>query len=304
LERLLAISYKRIDSLVNTIKNETGSMNFCEDLVNLSVQIDELSILYSTWQQPLFSLTQSAGRAFEKDSIIQLQYKKVIEEIDQMKSAINLFSPKFNSIGEEQKAVARYIVAQEHIIDTLKRSLITKLTDKSFTGISIEKSDIVFENDSIARILYRNYRDENRHLVVLDPAEKLSIFKVRYIPFPVVGSTLAGPNYEGIPIVFEVGLTFGNQVITSNDFYKPSIERLGVSIALTPKLFSKQAQILGLLFTYDFNTYASIGFGANFGTGVANDQTNPPRKLEPYFSFGINQKAFQRLVTGIGNIFR
>ncbi len=202
--------------------------------------------------------------------------------------------------GKDQKEIANFITSQEFLIDSLKSNLINKLTDKDFSGIGIQKSDIVFDRDyKTAKILYRNYRIENRTLVALDPAERLSIFRLRYIPFPVIGNTLEGPSRDGIPIVFEAGITFGNQVITSNEFTKPelSIRRLGVAVAFTPQLFSKDAKILALLFSYDFNAYASIGVGANFGTLSANGP-------DPYFSFGINQKAFQRLVVGIANIFR
>jgi hypothetical protein len=217
---------------------------------------------------------------------------------DLISNFTELLAPLSNS-ANQQKLVAKFITSQEYLIDSLKGNLIRKLTDKDFSGAGIQKSDIVFDkNFETAKILYRNYRTENRTLVALDPAEKLSIFRLRYIPFPVVGKRLEGPSVDGIPVVFEAGITFGNQVITSNEFAKPelSIQRLGVAFAFTPKFFSSDAEILALLFSYDFNAYASIGIGANFGTISGN-------RPDPYFSFGINQKAFQRLVVGIANIF-
>ncbi len=170
------------------------------------------------------------------------------------------------------------------------------MVDKKFTGISIQKSDILIEED-VAKILYRNYNTNNRSLAALDPAERISIFRVRYIPFPVIGESLAGPSRNGIPIVFEAGISFGNVVVTTNEItdIKFSPKKLGVAVAFTPELFSEDAKILALALTYDFNLYASIGIGANFGTLSEN--------AEPYFSFGINQKAFEALIRGVAGIF-
>lgn len=201
---------------------------------------------------------------------------------------------------KEQKDVDAFIISRQFLLDSLKGSLLRKLTDKNYTGSGVQASDIVFEKGyRKARILYRNYRMENRTLVALDPAERLSVFRLRYIPFPVIGKQRVGPSITGIPVVFEAAITFGNQVITSNEFTMPelSIRRLGVGVAFTPELFKEDARILALLLSYDFNAYASIGVGANFGKFSENGP-------DPYFSFGINQRAFQMLVAGIGNIFK
>lgn len=282
---------RQIDSLV-------GAINQRQDTVaNHSKILDEILVI----KTKILFMDSVISKISENSGKIQTGYVNAIKDLDsEFINNINERLAPFGNSVRQQKLVAKYIASKEFLIDSLKGNLITKLTDKDFTGIGIQKSDIVFDKEyKNAKILYRNYRIENRTLVALDPAEKLSIFRLRYIPFPVIGSNLEGPAREGIPIVFEAGITFGNQVITSNEFAKPelSIKRLGVAVAFTPQLFAKDAKILALLFSYDFNAYASIGVGANFGTLSINGP-------DPYFSFGINQKAFQRLVVGIANVFR
>lgn len=186
------------------------------------------------------------------------------------------------------------------IRDTVKVNLIEELTDTKFSGIDIQKSDIVL-GDSLkwAKILYRNYKLKNRDLPALDPGEELGVFRLRYIPFPVVGNQLAGPARSGFPIVFEAGVAFGNRTIVSNELFDPafSARKLGIAVAFTPKFFSDDAEILALVLTYDFNTYASIGVGANFGM-MENGKTP-----NTYFSLGINQRVFQELTQAIKNVF-
>ena len=73
-----------------------------------------------------------------------------------------------------------------------------------------------------------------------------------------------------------------------------SFRRLGVVFAITEKMFNKDAQIIGLALTYDFNSYGSIGVGGNFAQSEAN----------PYFSLGINKKAFEAVLGGLPGLFK
>ncbi|MBS1507714.1 MAG: hypothetical protein JSS79_13820 [Bacteroidetes bacterium] len=290
--------YSKIDSISKrkvNLKSDTALARSQKQLSELGKLIKMQVDQYGELKEPLKEVVDWVNYTSKiQDQYLSVGYQfrdKVLNHIENQKTTI-FFSNK------NQEDLAKYITSKEYLIDSLKRNLIKALSDKAFSGSGIQKSDILFDNNyKNARILYRNYRSVNRTLVALDPAERLSIFRIRYIPFPVVGNNLEGPYKQDVPIVFEAGVTFGNQVITSNDSYKPSIERLGVAFAFTPQLFSKDAKILALLFSYDFNAYASIGVGANFGTLSANSP-------DPYFSFGINNRAFQRLVTGIGKLFK
>jgi len=98
------------------------------------------------------------------------------------------------------------------------------------------------------------------------------------------------------PAVFEVGLAFGNDIIAGDrDFIGDfSFRKFGISFAVTKELFSKNAEIIGILLNYDFNPYASLGFGGNFAHG----------KIRKYASFGINKRAFEEVVKGLIALFQ
>jgi hypothetical protein len=72
-----------------------------------------------------------------------------------------------------------------------------------------------------------------------------------------------------------------------------SLRRLGVAFVITNQLFSKDAVVRALALTYDFNSYGSIGIGANF----------PGERVELYVSFGINKKAFEDVIGELGKLF-
>ena len=175
-------------------------------------------------------------------------------------------------------------------------------TDSLYSGPAIKKSDLrISDNLHTAILLYRYYKNNLRYRKALDPAEHLGIFRARYIPFPVAGTPSEGkvqllaPMQTGSPAVFEVGLSFGDDVVSGNNTFNPafSVSRLGVAMVITEKLFSSDAQILGLALTYDFNSYASIGVGRNLAQG----------KSYPYYSFGINKKAFEQLIKALAGLF-
>jgi len=171
-------------------------------------------------------------------------------------------------------------------------------------GPSITESDIIIDikhDTAFVKVLYRNYKKELRQLVALDPAEKMGIFRLRYIPFPIIGNKLYKPFTANSIAVFEVGLGFGNVPVSGDEFVKPtlSFDRLGVAFAISNQLFSDSAQVLALALTYDFNVYGSLGVGANFKSTSDPDSDD----VQPYYSFGINKKAFELLVTALGKFF-
>ena len=181
--------------------------------------------------------------------------------------------------------------------------IIHELSDTSYVGPSVRKSDIVVDLEGgTGRILYRNYKSALRYMPALDPAERMGIFRVRYIPFPIVGTSsnprmnLMKPMSATSPTVFEVGLAFGDAIVPGDEFVVPefSWRRLGVAFATTEKLFSDSAEIIGLALTYDFNSYGSIGIGGNFARN----------EVHGYASLGINKKAFEAVIGGIAKLFK
>ncbi|MBT5872543.1 MAG: hypothetical protein HOH43_03910 [Candidatus Latescibacteria bacterium] len=185
----------------------------------------------------------------------------------------------------------------------LYTDLSRSLSDTLYAGPGVRPSDLVvnYENGS-ARILYRNYKTALRQMPALDPAEQRGIFRVRYVPFPIAGRksrsdlTLVNPFDPSSPAVFEIGLAFGNQIVPGDDFVLPgfSFRRFGIAIGITEKLFASDAEIIALALTYDFNSYGSLGAGANF----AQDE------VHGYGSLGVNKKAFEALLSGLVSIFQ
>ncbi len=194
----------------------------------------------------------------------------------------------------------------EYYRSALFKFIHESLTDPLYSGPSVKKSDIVVDLGNVrrpkARILYRNDKPSLRRLPALDPAERMGIFRIRYVPFPLVGTksrpkmNLIRPLGESSAAVFEVGLAFGDAIVPGDEFVVPefSFKRLGFAFAITEKLFSNEAEIIGLALTYDFNSYGSIGMGGNF----AQDE------VHGYASFGINKRAFEAVLTGLTGLFR
>lgn len=192
--------------------------------------------------------------------------------------------------------------------DDLTKEIEVGLADTLYSGPSIKKSDIIITGDEehhrpvAAKILYRNYKKSLRRLQALDPVERMGIFRVRYVPFPVIGTgedlgmKLLAPLQSSSPTVFEIGLSFGDAIVPGDEFVVPSfsIDRLGVAFAITEKLFDDDAEVRALVLTYDFNSYGSLGIGANF----------PGDKIRTYFSLGINKRAFENALAGIAKLFQ
>lgn len=210
---------------------------------------------------------------------------------------------RLNSLyKEKQNLVSKY---RDSLSQEIFEDIIGEYSDTSFSGPAIRKSDLVISDDfKSAILLYRYYKNNLRYRKALDPAENLGIFRARYVPFPIVRRSgekydkvkLIRPGEKNAPVVFEIGLGFGDEVVSGNNTFEPafSISRLGVAIVLTDKLFTDDADILGLALTYDFNSYASIGIGRNLAQG----------RSYPYYSFGINRKAFEQLLIGLAGIFK
>ncbi|MBS1914416.1 MAG: hypothetical protein JST22_20675 [Bacteroidetes bacterium] len=216
--------------------------------------------------------------------------EKIATHIDDLASKASISFAKLQTAELKRKALV------DSLRDAQRTRLEHELIDSNYTGLSVRRSDISV-NDSLtaARILYRNYKTSLRRIPALDPAEQLGIFRARFVPFAVVGGHLYTPFDSNAKIVFEVGLTFGNAVVAGDDFVVPTFapERLGVAFVITNDLFSDSARIRALALTYDFNSYGSLGVGANFAGGT----------VKPYVSFGINKKAFEDVVGELGKLF-
>ena len=191
---------------------------------------------------------------------------------------------------------------RDSLVHKLTQEVQVGLTDSSYIGPSVQASDLVIDPEfRTARVLYRNYKGSLRKMLSIDPAERMGIFRIRYVPFPIVGTdenprmNLKRPLAKGSPTVFEVGLAFGDAIVPGDEFVAPqfSWQRLGIAFAITQELFSDSAQVIAVALTYDFNSYGSVGVGANFAGKAAHG----------YMSFGINKSAFDQLIKGISGIF-
>jgi len=241
----------------------------------------------------------------KRDSVLTIKKRpssdtsKVDRYVKDYLSAGESYISSYKDINAEiERGYARLDSIRDGIADDIEAGL----SDTLYSGPSVRRSDLIIDSDfRSARILYRNYKKGLRHLVALDPAERLGIFRVRYVPFPITAlpkkskTSLRGPFGSDFT-VFEVGLTFGDAIVTGDDFVTPQFawNRLGVAFAITEKLFSDSAQVIALALTYDFNSYGSVGLGGNFAQGEAN----------PYFSFGINKKAFEAVLSALAGIFK
>ena len=203
---------------------------------------------------------------------------------------------------ERSRLEQSLVVVRDSIGSLIAEQVEKGLVDTLLSGPSVRKSDIVVDEDlSGASILYRNYKTSLRFMPALDPAERMGIFRARYVPFPIVGTydsprmNLKKPLSTSSPTVFEIGLAFGDAIVPGDDFVMPefSWRRLGVAFAVTERLFNDDAEIIGVVMTYDFNSYGSIGLGGNF----AYNQTHG------YTSLGINKKAFEAVLGGLAKLF-
>ena len=282
------INLDSLDSILNESKNIENKIIPLEEKFEKSM--NELYREYEKKQLSYQNLTDKCNEnIFKVKKDLEKESRKIFQLDEQIKLEKDRYDQylKFNEDNLRAKIIA--IVFEE-------------LVDKSHTGPSVQKSDVVVNKDlSGARLLYRNYKENLRKMLAADPAERLGIFRIRYVPFPIVGlpdgskTKLIPFSGDGSKQVFEIGLSFGDAIVPGDDFVVPefSIKRLGIALAISEKLFSSDAQIKAIALTYDFNSYGSIGIGGNFAQDV----------IRGYASFGINQKAFQQLLKAIAGIF-
>ena len=234
-----------------------------------------------------------------------------MEALDKIIKRLKPFILPDSSKGENHKVLESRIdillQQQDSMRDTLRNRMATELmigfVDPNYSGPSVTKADIIIDTClRYVRILYRNYKTSLRYMPALDPSERMGIFRIRYVPFPIVGTpdrpspTLMKPMSVGSPTVFEIGLAFGDAIVPGDDFVPTefSWKRLGVAFAITERLFSDSARVIGLALTYDFNSYGSIGIGGNFAGN----------EVHGYLSLGINKKAFEAVIKGLAGLFK
>jgi len=288
----------KLDTIINNVISKIDKLN-----INSSENIkDDINTLKSDQE----IINKNFNQYKDSYSKIATGNEQIISNISQLKKNLEILingnlSNTFNNIINN---LVQNKLDVESIKDTLKKQLVRDMyqnfVDTNLVGPQVKESDIIIDIEKgYVRILYRNYKPGLRQLPALDPAEKLGVFRIRYIPFPVVADNLYRPFTDNSIGVFEVGLGFSDVTITGDDFIKPTLsaERLGVAFAITQKLFKSDAEILALVLTYDFNAYGSLGIGANFAypDGV--------KKVKPYYSFGINKKAFEDLIVALGKFF-
>jgi hypothetical protein len=251
--------------------------------------VQERVVLVQSYQLEFFTKSQIAKTLQKQVEFLQNQALQDQETLDSLRQ-------------EEFTGRVKRIVFLDSLKRMLDREIEIDLTDTMYVGPSIRKSDVVIDSFFVhGRLLYRNYKPSLRYMPALDPGERMGIFRVRYVPFPIVGTaensqpTLLKPMSPSSPTVFEIGLAFGNAIVPGDDFVPAefSWKRLGVAFAITERLFSDSAQVIGLALTYDFNSYGSIGIGGNFAQNTCHW----------YFSLGINKKAFEAVVTQLAKLF-
>jgi hypothetical protein len=283
-----------------------------EKLAQLGISSDSIMPLRrrltrnpSEFRRSVISLL-SNEKNLDQDSVVN----DITTQFELLEKYLADYVIEYKGYKAKRDSLKRFLVTIElqkgEFEDSLKSHLASSieagLTDTTYSGLSVRKSDIVIDSDFTgARILYRNYKPALRHLMALDPAERLGIFRVRYVPFPITRTpdrqevSLRGP-FGNEFTVFEVGLAFGDAIVSGDDFVVSefSWQRLGIAFAITEKLFSDSAQVIALALTYDFNSYGSIGVGGNFAQHEAH----------PYVSFGINKKAFEAVLSGLSKLFK
>ncbi|MCC7437422.1 MAG: hypothetical protein IT211_02885 [Armatimonadetes bacterium] len=187
-------------------------------------------------------------------------------------------------------------------IPSIDSAIYAQITDTNYSGVSVRKGDVIIDNPGYRiQILYRNHKTSLRELPALDPAENVGLFRARFIPFVIIGKDLLTTFTGGHGAVFEIGLAFGDVRVSGDDFIKPelSLRRLGVAFAVTNRLFSDDARIRALAFTYDFTSYGSIAAGVNF----PGENSSSSMKNELYMSFGVNKRAFEQMLKKISGLF-
>lgn len=256
-----------------------------------------------------------AGLRKKADDAAKLAIERTTQGLPQFKQQLQASVPSMitaavkdaasNSIGDFDSLLIVFTRLRDSLRNVIASESYDRLIDTMYAGPGVRKSDVIFDEGTLkrARILYRNYKLTLRTMPALDPAERMGIFRARYVPFIVLGKDYTTP-FTGGNAVFEIGLGFSNVSVASDDFIIPdfSLKRLGVAFAISSALFGDKAETRALALTYDFNSYGSLGLGANF-PGNSTNRAKAGTKVESYISFGINKLAFEKVLTGLAGLF-
>jgi hypothetical protein len=272
----------KIYSLISDIPDKIG---------NIMQYKNELSTFNLYFKVVQNAINEDVKSICENNNNITIKTNDVIKELSQLQllklSNVDSLSKKLDDI-------------EESINSTIEKSILRTLLDTNAMGQGVRRADIVLDKEfKWAKILYRNYKTSLRYLPALDPAENVGLFRARFVPLAVLGNGgLSMPFKDAKSTIFEFGLSFGDKIVSYDDIFISnfSYRKFGIAIAVSPKLFADDADILALVLTYDVNSFASLGIGANF-RGVDR------KFVETYFSFGINKRLFENLLSSMQKVF-
>lgn len=310
------IKFKKFSETIGELNTKTippdkvdiiNKVEFIKVIEELKLQLDKTEIDTENIKKNIGTIDSLSNMI---ELIYQNEYSNQIKNLNSNVSDINSNISELNSkfienLRNFNKDLIYFTLQKIELDITLtkqfERTLKSKTIDKKISGPGVEITDLTNGEDySEIEITYRFNSFDGNYKTALDPAENIGIFRIRYIPFPIIGNRLFRPFQDNGPTVFEVGLSFGFGIVSNKEykdgFFSP--KRFGIAFAISDKLFSENAEILAICLTYDFHSFASIGFGANFGKIDEN------KKVRPYYSLGINKRAFDGLIKFITeNIF-
>lgn len=260
-------------------------------------------------------ITDSDSFKIHKDTLINLidSIQNLIIPYDTQAISKKLKKITFNS--EEISLITPEIKLNELMAELPKLQFSYKEEDQHFPDVQNPELYFAYVENRRSSMLDMQYKDGDKKLVQFtyrnnkqslqylqadDPQEKLGIFRARLIPFSFYSQNRTDENVEEEfkwqrgKVIYEIGINFGYAII-KGDHFKPKffdMNRLGIGIGITADTFSEEPSFLSVSLTYDINTYASFGFGAML--------INEP---QPYFSIGINARAFKDLVANSRKLF-
>ncbi|MBM2816114.1 MAG: hypothetical protein HW421_2876 [Ignavibacteria bacterium] len=311
IDDMLLIADKRFTEIAKQKEiPDTLDSHTSADNIESAIPKEEVRRFKAEWEE-IRNTLKSSQSSFEQYSIVNSdkfeQITKLIGEInkklDEANAANNSIRDIFaaaakdgkETISIDNKKLAGYT-------DTLKAELLREIEketiDTNVIGPPIKRSDIILDDTlSEVKILYKNYNTATKTYPQLEPRENLGIFRFRLIPIAIIGQNLHKSLSGMSSVVMEVGLSFGNQSIISNNLFSPEflVERFGVSLAFNLAAVQGKTEVFALAFTYDFNSIVSIGIGVNYPSGSNISQG--------YFSIGINKRAFEALFWEAGKAF-
>lgn len=296
---MIKASLEALDNTVISFEKNFMTLNSLIATLNQDISKDTLKTTKDSIYLKLDKIKSSIDTLLNINNSTKSNLTKIINEFQDLLS--KAVEEKMIIIGKNYLTSA---ISKENLLDSTKREIRKQMRSNfvknDIAGPDITEADIIIDDSlKFVKILYRNYKKSLRQLPALDPAESMGIFRVRYVPFPITGKKMWRPLQQNSIAVFEFGIGFGDVRLSGDDFVKPtlSFDRLGVAFAISNELFSDSARIVALALTYDFNAYGSLGVGANFRDPEGQSD------VQPYFSFGINKKAFEFLVGQLAGFF-